>query len=100
SLGAAPSEPGGSGKKTILIAAAVLLVAAALGYVGWTRLHTVAGAPAAQALTPPTQAAPVRVPSTVSGAVSPAAGSPQEAASAHTPSQPNSAAALPAQQGP
>jgi periplasmic protein TonB len=97
SLGARSGEPA-SGKKTILIAAAVLVAAAAVGYVGWTKTHPVNETPVAQTQTAPLQTAPLQVQPPTPAAVSPSASPAQDMA---TPSQPaNSATASPVEQGP
>jgi protein TonB len=97
SLGATPSEHAARGKKTILIAAAVL-VAAAVGYVGWTRMHPATGAPATPRLTAPSQTAPVQVqppaPADLPSSAIPA----HDLAPTITP--PQTASALPVEQGP
>ena len=62
SLGAPSDEPAsGGGKKTILIAAAVVVGAIALGYVGWTKMHPAAATPTTQKLTAPSQTAPAQM---------------------------------------
>ncbi len=44
SLGGISTEPASGGnKKTILIAAAVLVAVAAIGYVGWTKMQSAGG---------------------------------------------------------
>jgi periplasmic protein TonB len=98
SLGDTSGEPAsGSGKKTIMIAA-VLVAAAAVGYVGWTKTHPVNETPVAQTQTAPLQTAPVQVQPPTPAAVSPSASPAQDIA---TPSQPaNLATASPVEQGP
>jgi protein TonB len=85
SLGATSAEPAsGTGKKTILIAAAVV-AAAAIGYIAWTKMQTVDPAPA-QRLTAPVQTAPVQPPT--SAAIAPSPSPAQDRATTTTPSQP------------
>jgi periplasmic protein TonB len=98
SLGARSGEPAsGGGKKTILIAAVILLTAA-VGYVGWTKTHPVNETPVAQTQTAPLQTAPLQVQPPTPAAVSPSASPAEDIA---TPSQPaNSASASPVEQGP
>jgi TonB family protein len=97
SLGRAPSTASSGSKKFILIAALVV-AAAAIGYVGWTKLHPANGTPAAQNLRAPSPTAPVQVqPPTVPPPASPALDTP----AASTPSQPASTDTAPAvEQGP
>jgi protein TonB len=101
SLGATSGEPAsGGGRKTILIAAAVL-VAAAVGYVGWTKMHPVNEAPVAQKLSAPPQTAPAQVQSPTPLAVPLSATPAQDAATTQTPSQSaSSASATPVEQMP
>jgi periplasmic protein TonB len=87
----------GSGKKTILIAAAVL-VAAAIGYVGWTKMQSVNGTPAAQKLTAPAQTTSVQAPRPAPAPVAPSASPAHDMAATTTPSQ--QASSLPIEQGP
>lgn len=94
SLGTPSAEPASAGgKKTILIAAAVVVAAAAIGYVGWTKMQTAHGIPAAQKLTQ-TPTVPVQPPT-------PAAVPPSSQDTTPAPSQPsNSASASPVEQMP
>jgi protein TonB len=87
SLGATPAGTESGSKKFILIAA-VIVVAAALGYVGWNKMHPANETPAAQKLTAPPQTAPAQVKPPTPTAVAPAASSAQDL----TPSQPAIAA--------
>jgi periplasmic protein TonB len=97
SLGAKYGENGsGSAKKTILIAA-VLVAAAALAYVGWTRMQPVNGTPVAQKLTAPVQAAPAPAQPPVPQAVPPSP-SPAQDAAPITSAQPDTP--QPIEQGP
>jgi len=87
SLGGTPSDnAAGGSKKTILIAAAILVAVGAVGYVGWTKMHSDTSAPATQRLTAHPQTNPVQVQPAVPSAVPPSA---QDLASA-PPSQPSS----------
>jgi periplasmic protein TonB len=100
SLGATSSEhASGSGgrKKTILIAVTVLVAVAAVGYVGWTKIHPASGSPATQTMTAPLRTAPVQAPPPTPAAVPPSP-SPAPDMTARTTSQP--ASALPIEQGP
>jgi periplasmic protein TonB len=93
SLGGISTEPASGGnKKTILIAAAVLVAVAVIGYVGWTKMQ----APSA---TPVTQSLPLRpAPAQPQVAAVPPAQTPAQDMAAATPAQPSSA--LPIEQGP
>jgi protein TonB len=100
SLGATSSEHvsgSGGGKKTILIAATVLVAVAAVGYFGWTKIHPADGTPATQTITAPPRTAPVQAPPPTPAAVPPSP-SPAPDMTARTTSQP--ASALPIEQGP
>jgi protein TonB len=94
SLGAVSTEPASGGnKKTILIAAAVLVAVAAIGYVGWTKMQSAGGpsvAPIASSRTAPVQPQATALP--------PAQSPAQSVASTTPPTQPESA--LPIEQGP
>jgi periplasmic protein TonB len=97
SLGDASDEPAsGSGKTTILIAAAVVVAVAAGGYVGWTKIHSASAAPAAQTLTAPPRTAPIQAPPAATGPSSQAAA--QDTTATITPSQ--QAHTLPVEMGP
>jgi len=90
SLGGVSTEPASGGnKKTILIAAAVLVAVAAIGYVGWTKMQSAGGPSVAPTASPRT--APVQPQAT---ALPPA----QSVASTTPLTQPESA--LPIEQGP
>src|SRR5580692_4941951 len=94
SLGAVSTEPASGGnKKTILIAAAVLVAVAAIGYVGWTKMQSAGGPSVAPTASPRT--APVQPQAT---ALPPAQSPAQSVASTTPPTQPESA--LPIEQGP
>jgi protein TonB len=98
SLGASGEPASGGGKKTILLVAAVL-VAAALGYIGWTKMHSVNQNPVAQKLTAPLQSAPVQVQIPI--AVAPSTSPAENIATAPTSAQPaSSTTASPVEQGP
>jgi protein TonB len=99
SFGATSGEQASGGsKKNILIAAAVLVAAVAVGYVGWTKMHSANSTPVTQSLATSPQAAPAQVQPPVPAAVATQA---QNIASTPTPSQTvNSASALPIEQGP
>lgn len=93
----------GDSKKWILIAATILVAAAAVGYAGWSKLHSAPEAPVTQRLTASPQAAPVQLPQPVPAAVQPPVtpASAQHTASTPANSQPaSSASALPVEQGP
>ena len=96
SLGGSSSDhAAGGGKKKILIAAAVL-VAGAIGYIGWTKMQTATGTPAAQR-----QTAPIQIQQPVPVAVPPSATSAQNMAStAGTPQSAGSASAFPVGKAP
>jgi protein TonB len=97
SLGAPSSEhASGSGKKILLIAAAVL-TAAVVGYIGWTKIQSTNENLSAQKLTMPAQAAPVQVQPTTAATSAPAT-SPTQDATTTTPSQPDNSSAI--EQGP
>jgi len=55
----ATSSSGGR-KKTILIVVAVLVATAAIGYVGWTKMHSTNSTPTAQPVATPSQIAPAQ----------------------------------------
>jgi protein TonB len=95
SLGVTSGEQTSGGKKTILVAA-VLVAVAAIGYIGWTKMQPENGAPAAQKLSPPAQIAPVQPPTPA--AALPSASPAQDTATTPIPSQPESAS--PIEQGP
>jgi protein TonB len=98
SLGATSGEQAsGGGKKTILIAAAILVAVGAIGYVGWTKMHSASEAPVPQTLTAPARTAPVQAQPPMSAAVPPSASTVPETSIA-TPSHP--ASSLPVEQGP
>jgi periplasmic protein TonB len=98
SLGGTSSEPASGGsKKTILIAAAILVTVGAIGYVGWTKMHPASDTPAPQTLTAPVRTAPVQAQPPASAAPPPASAAPSTA-TATTPSRPVSS--LPVEQGP
>ena len=94
SLGGISTEPASGGnKKTILIAAAVLVAVAAIAYVGWTKMQSAAGpsvAPTASPRTVPVQPQVTALPPSQSPA--------QNVASTTPSTQPESA--LPIEQGP
>ncbi len=97
SLGAPSSEPSAGGsKKTILIAAAVLVALAAVGYVGWTKMHPASETPVLQKQAAPQPAAPIQ------GQPSNPAELPMSANPAVTskPTAASSPNALPVEQGP
>ena len=96
--GASPEHATGGGKKTILIAAAVLVAVGAVGYVGWTKIHPANSAHVFQTLTPPPQTAPLQAQPATPAIVSPSPSPAKDTASAITPSKP--ASALPIEQGP
>jgi protein TonB len=97
SLGGLSDAPtSGTGKKTFLIAAAVVVAVAAGGYVGWTKIHSASAAPAAQTLTAPPRTAPIQTPPAATGPSSQAAA--QATTPTTTPSQ--QANALPVEMGP
>jgi len=100
SLGATSGEPASGGKKTILIAAAVLVAVAAIGYIGWTKMQPQNGTPVTQKLTAPSPAASVQVqpptPAAANASATPSAA--QDVATTPTTSQP--AGAPPIEQGP
>jgi periplasmic protein TonB len=99
SLGSAsPEHAIGGGKKTILIAAAVLVAVGAAGYVGWTKIHPANAAPVSQTLTPPPQTAPLQAQPATPAIVSPSPSPAKDTASTATPSKP--ASTLPIEQGP
>ncbi len=54
SLGDTSDEPASSGGKKFILIAIVLLAAPALGYFGWTKMHSAGEAPVAQSLPAPT----------------------------------------------
>jgi len=95
SLGGVSTEPASGGnKKTILIAAAVLVAVAAIGYVGWTKMQSAGGpsvAPIASPRTAPVQSQATALPP----AQTPAS---QVVPSTTASTQPESA--LPIEQGP
>jgi protein TonB len=97
SLGATSGERASGGKKTILIAA-VLVAIAAIGYIGWTKMQPENGTPAAQKLSPPAQLAPVQVQAPTSAAALASASPAQDTATTPIPSQPESASQI--EQGP
>jgi periplasmic protein TonB len=96
SLGAASDEAVSGGKKTILIAAAVLVAVATLAYVGWTKMHPASQTPATQKLSARPQSAPVqlKVEAPVPAAVPPSAPPAQDTANPATPSPTASAPAV------
>jgi protein TonB len=97
SLGGLSDAPtSGTGKKTFLIAAAVVVAVAAGGYVGWTKIHSASATPAAQTLTAPPRTAPIQTPPAATGPSSQAAAQPTTPTT--TPSQ--QANALPVEMGP
>jgi len=99
SLGTTSGEAAsGISKKTILIAAAVLVAAAALSYVGWTKMQAGSGAPAPQKLTAPVHTAPVQVQPPPAAALPPSPVPAQDITTTTTPSQPARAHAV--EQGP
>jgi protein TonB len=98
SLGATSGGATSGGKKTVLIAAAVLVAVAAVGYVGWTKMHPAVETPAPQTLTAPARTTPVQAQPPVSAAAPSSGSSAQETPAATTPSQP--ASSLPIEQGP
>jgi periplasmic protein TonB len=94
SLGGMSTEPASGGnKKTILIAAAVLVAVAAIGYVGWTKMQSAGGPSVAPIASPRT--APVQPQAT---ALPPSQTPAQVVASTTAPTQTESA--LPIEQGP
>jgi len=94
SLGGISTEPAsGSNKKTILIAAAVLVAVAAIGYVGWTKMQSAGGRSVASTAFPRTAPAQPQV-----TALPPSQSPAQNAASTTPSTQPESA--LPIEQGP
>jgi protein TonB len=98
SLGATSGEPASS-RKTILIAAAVLVAAAAVGYVGWTKTHPANETPVTRNLTAPLQTAPVQVQPPTPAAVPPSANPAQDIVTIPTLSQPDTSAS-PVERGP
>jgi protein TonB len=100
SLGGTSNEPAfGSGKKTILVAAAAVIAAIALGYVGLTKMHPVTTTPTAQKHTAQTVPVPVQPPTPAP--VQPAASPTQDIAATPTSPQPaDSASAPPVEQMP
>jgi protein TonB len=94
SLGGIPTEPAsGSSKKTILIAAAILVAVAAVGYVGWTKMQSPGAASIAPSVSPRTAPAQPQLPAT-----QPSQSPAQNVTSTTTPSPQDSA--LPIEQGP
>jgi len=92
SLGATSGESAFGGRKKIMLIAAVLIAAAALGYVGWTKMHSANQTPVTQkpaALVQTTQAPPP-VP-----AAAPPSATPAQSTAAIAP-----ASAPPVEQGP
>jgi len=97
SLGDTSDEHASRGRKTILIAAAVIVAAAAIGYIGWTKLQPENRTPAAQRITPPAQTAPVQVQPPTPAPALPSANPAQDIAP--TPAS-SPASASPVEQGP
>ncbi len=94
SLGGISTEPASGGnKKTILIAAVVLIAVAAIGYFGWTKMQSAAGPSVSPTASP--RIAPVQPQAT---APPPSQTPAQNVASTTPPTQPESA--LPIEQGP
>jgi len=94
SLGGISTEPASGGsKKTILIAAAILVAVAAVGYVGWTKMQSPGAASVAPSVSPRTVPAQLQPPAT-----QPSQSPAQNVVSTATPSQQDSA--LPVEQGP
>src|SRR5580698_4435368 len=94
SLGGISTEPASGGnKKTILIAAGLLIAVAAIGYFGWTKMQSAAGPSVAPTASP--RIAPVQPQAT---APPPSQTPAQNVASTTPPTQPESA--LPIEQGP
>jgi protein TonB len=96
SLGTSGERASG-GKKTILIAA-VLIAVAAIGYVGWTKMQPENRTPAAQKLSPPAQITPVQAQPPTPAAAPPSTSPAQDTATTPIPSQPESASQI--EQGP
>jgi protein TonB len=96
SLGATSGEHASGGRKTMLIAAAILVAVGAAGYIGWTKMQPENGAPAAQKLTARPQTAPAPAPT--SAATPPSANPMQEIGTPSPSTQP--VAASPIEQGP
>ena len=94
--GASVEHASGSGKKTILIAAAVLVAVGSIGYVGWTKMHPASEPSVPQTLTAPARTAPAQAQPPVQTAVPPSASPASPAAT--TSSHPSSA--LPVELGP
>jgi protein TonB len=92
SLGATPAETESGGSKKFILIAAVIVVAAALGYVGWNKMHPANETQASQKLTAPPQTAPAQTQPPTPVAVAPAASPAQDLTASPTPSQPAIAA--------
>jgi periplasmic protein TonB len=98
-LGENPAEQASGGsKKTILIAAAVLVAVGAIGYVGWTKMHPASEASAPQTVTAPPRTTPVQSQSPVPTAVPSSANAASSTTTTTTASHP--ASSLPVEQGP
>jgi len=63
SLGVTSGESASGGRKTLFIVAAVLVAAAAIGYIGWTKMQSASEVSSAQKLTAPAPPAPAQIPS-------------------------------------
>jgi periplasmic protein TonB len=96
-LGETPLDPASGGsKKTILIAAAVLVAVGAIGYVGWTKMHPASEPSAPQTLAAPVRTAPLQTQPPASAVPPPASTAP----STTTATTSHPASSLPLEQGP
>jgi TonB family protein len=87
SFGSAASEPADGGSKKILIAAVVVIAALAIGYIGWTKMHSASPSPIAQEQTAPRQV-PAQVQPPASTPVPSAINPSPDSATKPTPAQP------------
>jgi protein TonB len=95
SLGADPTDKASGGSnKTIMIAAAAVIAAAAIGYIGWTKMQS-SSTPAAQNVTPPAHVSQAPAQTPVSEEVAQPASSARDSASTSPLSS-----AQPVEQGP
>jgi protein TonB len=98
SLGADPTQKASGGSnKTIMIAAAAVIAAAAIGYIGWTKMQS-SSTPAAQNVTPPAHVSQAPAQPPVSEEVAQSASSSRDSESATKLSQPANAQSV--EQGP
>ncbi len=98
SLGADPTQKASGGSnKTIMIAAAAVIAAAAIGYIGWTKMQS-SPAPAGQNATPSAHIGQATVQAPVSEEIAQPASSARDSAGTTKPSQLTSA--QPVEQGP